>query len=88
MQVKVSDPEEEIKVLKTQDFERQFNAQRHTYKDQGFALPDDLKIDDLVEFNEPLEEQLFGVEALVGAGAHGRVGIAALLALFGLVRGE
>lgn len=61
MQVEVSDPEEEIKVLKTQDFERQFNSQRHTNKDQGFALPDDLKIDDLVEFNKKLMSQVWAI---------------------------
>ena len=61
MRVEVSDPEEQIRVLKQQDFEKQFNEQRNSKKDNGFSLPDNLSISDLVEFNKKLMSQVWAI---------------------------
>lgn len=50
--VEISDAQGLINVIKEQDFERDYNAKKATGQSkEGFALPEDLEMADLVEFN-------------------------------------
>ena len=58
--VEISDAQGLINVIKEQDFEQDYNAKKAAGQCQeGFALPKDLEMADLVEFNLKLMSQVW-----------------------------
>jgi len=51
MRAQIADPENLLRVVADQDFEREFIASRSVVPATGFALPEELTMQDLVDFN-------------------------------------